>query len=311
MTDSCDTISPCTIPEILEFASRPAMLPVYCKAFTKGKTRLKAGETLPMLSAVWRGAGETRALLKAYREVCKLPAGDTVPMLYPYVMGARMQMTIMASAAFPISPLGVVHARNNVLQRRAIGETEKFDLHCAVAGQRVVKQGLEFYMSTRAEQDGAVLWECLSSYLVRGKRFGEPDGPSPVIAALPELEQPNRESAWDVPENTGRRYARVTGDYNPIHLCRTLAKLFGFPRHIVHGMWSLARCTGNLPVPDPARPFRLDAAFKGPVFLGGRATMKARSEGESHRFDLFCAGNDRPVIVGALRPATPSETLLG
>ena len=292
----------------LEFTSKPLMLPVYIKACIPGKTRLKAGQTLPALSALWRGAGETRALVAAYREVCGIPSADTLPILYPYVMGARMHMTIIASAAFPVSPLGVVHARNSVLQRRAIGETEKFDLHCAVAGQRVIRQGLEFYMSTWAEQHGTILWECLSSYLVRGTRFGEPDGPSPIVTALPELEQPNREFSWDVPENTGRRYAKVSGDCNPIHLRKTLAKLFGFPRHIVHGMWSLARCAASLPACDATR---LDAAFKGPVFLGSRVTMKARSEGESHRFDLFCADNPRPVLAGALRPAAPGDTLLG
>ena len=308
MATCCETAKK---PENLEFTAKPPMLPVYFKAFTKGKTRLKAGQTLPTLSAVWRNAGESRALVAAYRELCGIPSGEALPILYPYVMGARMQMTIMVSPAFPISPLGVVHARNNVLQHRAIGESEKFDLHCAVAGQRVVKQGLEFYMSTWAQQGDAVLWECLSSYLVRGSRFGEPDGPSPVVAALPELEQPNRECAWDVPENTGRRYAKITGDYNPIHLRKTLAKLFGFPKHIVHGMWSLARCAASLPVCDPARPVRLDAAFKGPVFLGSRVTMKARSEGEAHRFDLFCGDNPRPVVAGALRPEEAGVSLLG
>jgi len=307
MAVCCTTIS---TPEKLEFAIKPSMLPVYMKMLAKGKTRLKAEEQLPAMSGVWRGASEKREVLRAYREVCGLPAGDTLPLLYPYVMGARIQMTLLAHPDFPVAPLGVVHARNSVIQRRAIGDGETFDLHCAVAGQRVVKPGLEFYMNTWAEKDGAVIWECVSTYLVRGTRFGELDPAAPPLA-LPELDQPNREAAWDVPENTGRRYAKVTGDYNPIHLRRTLAKLFGFPKHLVHGMWSLARCTANLPVPDPGRSFRLDAMFKGPVFLGSRATMKARSEGEAHRFDLYCTGNQRPVIVGALRPGNPGETLLG
>jgi hypothetical protein len=307
MTACCESAK---MPEKLEFAAKPPMLPVYLRVFTKGKTRFKAGQTLPAMSAVWRGAGESRALIAAYRQLCGLPSGDTLPILYPYVMVARMHMTFMASSAFPISPLGAVHARNSVLQRRAIGENETFDLHCAVAGQRVLKAGLEFFINSWAEKDGAILWECASTYLVRGKSFGEPDGPSPVITALPELEHPNLECGWDVPENTGRRYAKICGDYNPIHLRKTLAKLFGFPSHLVHGMWSLARCTAHLPAPDTTRPVRLDAAFKGPVFLGSRVTMKARSEGESHRFDLFCADNPRPVIVGALCPADPGDTLL-
>lgn len=308
MAVCCETV---TIPEKLEFTERPPMLPVYIKVFTKGKSRLKAGQTLPAMSAVWQRAGETRARVAAYRETCGLPSGDTLPILYPYVMVSRMHMMFMVSREFPVSPLGALHARNSILQRRPIGETEAFDLHCAVAGQRVIKAGLEFWVNSWAEKDGAILWECTSTYLVRGSRFGATDGPSPVVTALPELEQPNREAAWDVPENMGRRYAKICGDYNPIHLRRTLAKLFGFPKHLVHGMWSLARCTANLPAPDPARPIRLDAAFKGPVFLGSRVTMKARSEGEAHRFDLFCTGNPRPVIVGTLRPAPPGETFVG
>ncbi len=307
MADCCNTVK---TPQKLEFTAKPPMLPVYIKVFTKGKTRFKAGQSLPALSAVWRGAGETRALVAAYREVCGLPSGENLPILYPYVMVSRIHMMFMASSQFPISPLGAVHARNSILQRRAIAENEAFDLHCAVAGQRVIKAGLEFWVNSWAEKDGANLWECTSTYLVRGKHFGETGGPSPV-AALPELEQPNREAAWEVPENMGRRYAKVCGDYNPIHLRKTLAKLFGFPRHLVHGMWSLARCTANLPAIDPSRPVQLDAAFKGPVFLGSRATMKARSEGESHRFDLYCSGNERPVIVGSLRPASADDTLLG
>jgi hypothetical protein len=40
-------------------------------------------------------------------------------------------------------------------------------------------------------------------------------------------------------------------------------------------------------------------------------TLKARSEGEAHRFDLYCGDNPRPVVAGALRPAAAEDTLLG
>ena len=73
MADCCNTVK---TPQKLEFTAKPPMLPVYIKVFTKGKTRFKAGQSLPALSAVWRGAGETRALVAAYRHygnVCEPP----------------------------------------------------------------------------------------------------------------------------------------------------------------------------------------------------------------------------------------------
>jgi len=49
-----------------------------------------------------------------------------------------------------------------------------------------------------------------------------------------------------VPAGLGRRYSRVGGDINPIHLFDVTAKLFGFDRAIIHGMWTLARCVAEL-----------------------------------------------------------------
>ena len=40
--------------------------------------------------------------------------------------------------------------------------------------------------------------------------------------------------------NLGRRYAPIAGDFNPIHLYPLTARLFGFKRPIIHGMWTLA-----------------------------------------------------------------------
>ena len=47
-------------------------------------------------------------------------------------------------------------------------------------------------------------------------------------------------------KDLGRRYAAISGDYNPIHLGALSAKLFGFKQAIAHGMWSKARCLAAL-----------------------------------------------------------------
>ena len=48
-----------------------------------------------------------------------------------------------------------------------------------------------------------------------------------------------------VPADIGFQYAKVSGDWNPIHL-PYVARLFGMKAPIVHGMWSLGRTLSNL-----------------------------------------------------------------
>jgi hypothetical protein len=51
---------------------------------------------------------------------------------------------------------------------------------------------------------------------------------------------------WRVPGDIGRRYARVSGDSNPIHLHPLTAKALGQPGAIAHAMWTKARCLAAL-----------------------------------------------------------------
>lgn len=298
------------MPAILEFQSKPAMLPVYFKALTKRGGKLKPGESFPPMEGHWRSAAADPAKLNAYRAACGFAADGNLPFVYPYVLVAGVQIAMLADPRFPVSPMGFVHARNHILQRRPIAEGASFDITTAIGATRPVKQGVEFDMDGRVSVGGETVWECVSTYLMRSKKLANPEAAAPLRSVFEELSAPDREDGWDVPGNMGRRYARITGDFNPIHLGAPLAKLFGgFPKAIVHGMWSLARCAASLPAPDFARPVQLDAVFKGPVFMGSRVAMKSATADGRSRFDLFCGDNPRPVLTGALRQAGPEESL--
>lgn len=291
----------------LAFNKKPGLLGVTLKVFLKRGNRLKAGESLPAMTAEWRGARVQPAHLAAYTGICGFPSDGFLPPAYPFVLSVTMQFALLGHSAFPLALMGGVHARNRIFQRRPVGAGETLDFWCGVGPSRVVKQGLEFEMHTRATANGDAAWECVSTYLMRGSRFGEP-GPAPSDAKFDELDGVNFETGWNVPYGTGRRYAKITGDFNPIHLHKHTAKLFGFPTDIVHGMWSLGKCAAQLPA--PAAPLRLDAAFKGPVFMGSDVALKARTSETGHRFDLFCGDNPRPVINGVYRAATEEDRLL-
>ncbi|BBC35726.1 hypothetical protein SGFS_070200 [Streptomyces graminofaciens] len=74
---------------------------------------------------------------------------------------------------------------------------------------------------------------------------------------------------WRLGEDVGRRYGTVSGDRNPIHLHPLAARLFGFPRAIAHGMWTVARCLAEHGTPAAVL---VRAEFRAPVPLPSTVT---------------------------------------
>src|SRR5699024_7533951 len=90
---------------------------------------------------------------------------------------------------------------------------------------------------------------------------------------------------WHLGADTGRRYAEVSGDRNPIHLGSVPAKLFGFQRAIAHGMYTAARALSPSGVEHGAAgtdAFTWDVTFGRAVLLPGRVAFAVRAaEGET------------------------------
>ncbi len=270
---------------ILKCQESPAMWPLYKRALFSKRRGMRTGEEIPSLYVEWVGAAPDKKQLAGYRAVCGIKPDGFLPILYPQVLTGGLQLTVMSSPKFPLRLLGLVHQRNRVLQHRPIGEKEKLDFYCKTGETRVVKQGLEFDMITAASVQGERVWEAKSTYLSRG-RYGEAGEPAPG-SRLPDLENPTEEAGWNVARGMGRRYARVSGDYNPIHISWILARVFGFKRTIIHGMWSAAAAVAQLPGYAPKGAVRYDVAFKGPIFTGSSVTMKIGQQCGGNRFDLF------------------------
>jgi len=294
---------------LIHYDQVPGFFPIYRRLLLGRRARHVKGEALPHFNGVWPGAKADAALIKRYAEVCGLPDDSFYPLLYPHVLTSAIHIDFISRPEFPLSPMGAVHTRMHVLQHAPIAADAVVDIECKLTSTRVLKPGIEFEITTTLAQNGVKVWESLSANLIRGKKFGEPEEASD-FSHLPDLESEPVETGWKVPKDMGWRYAKITGDYNPIHVSRVLAKFMGFDRDLIYGMWSAARCLAHLPQLDTARPIRADILFKGPVYMESDVAMK-RVTGESGQsFDLYCAGNPRPVIRGRVRQEQAGATLV-
>jgi acyl dehydratase len=84
---------------------------------------------------------------------------------------------------------------------------------------------------------------------------------------------------WRIDGDVGRRYGKVSGDVNPIHMSGLSAKAFGFPKAIAHGMWTMARSLAGLQSQLPPE-VDVDVAFKTPLHIPGTATYATRREAD-------------------------------
>lgn len=216
--------------------------------------------------------------LKAYREVCDLPDDGTLPPAWLQVLAMPIQTAMLANRAFPLPLPGIVHVSNVIEEHRLIKADEPVDLGCVLEGSRVVRAGVEFDIRTTAEARGEPVWTSVTTAIVRMKTNvgrDEKRKTEPVASTA----QPFRSLVWDVPESQGRKYARVSGDWNPIHVQALLARPFGFPRAIAHGLWTFARCLGAIDEQMPRAPRRIEVHFRRPLLLPSVVTFEAVADG--------------------------------
>jgi acyl dehydratase len=238
------------------------------------------------------------ALLRAYREICGFPEGGAVPITYPQVQAIGLQMHLLTRPEFPLPLVGLVHLKNHIRQERELSPDESLGLSVGVIGHKTTERGLEFELETTAtDASGRVVWTAIATVLHRGKASGKkkPSAPREEESRLSEYRE------IEAPSDIGRRYGKIAGDMNPIHLYPFTAKLLGFDRHIAHGMWTLARsCALVQPLLGRA-PRELEVQFRQPLFLPGRAALRFGPDGDGYAFALIGRDSGKTHLNGKVR----------
>ncbi|MNT25272.1 MaoC like domain protein [compost metagenome] len=212
-------------------------------------------------------------------------------------------MRLMLGTDFPYPAVGLVHLQNRIRQHVRLNLGDRLTLTARPGRFLSHDRGQAFTLETTVTRDGATVWEGVSVYL----HLGRPSrgDPAPVLTgeAADRLVE-----TWTLPTDLGRRYARVSGDANPIHTSAVGARLFGFRRAIAHGMWTKARAVAALSPPVPLDAAEVEVAFRAPLFLPGKAGLYAGPTGPSRDFEVRDATGARAHLRGRLT-LSPEDSL--
>lgn len=233
--------------------------------------------------------------LADYARVCGFPVDGLLPATFPQVLSFGPQVQLMTSSGFPLRLPGLVHLRQRITVRRPIRADEPLDLRVRAADLRKHARGAQVDLLASVSVGGEEVWNARSTYLARGASVDTPErdaDPEPV-----EVPGAPLAARWQLAGDTGRRYAAVSGDVNPIHLHPLAAKMFGFPGAIAHGMWTAARCLATLQGRLP-EAYELDVVFRKPVVLP--ADVQLHTAHEADTWTLALRSADRLHLLASI-----------
>lgn len=254
---------------------------------------------IPDIVYVQRNIKPREREIAAYRAVCGANPSDVLPPIYPHVMATRLQLNFLESDHFPFALAGLVHLGQSIEWHRPMPVSGWYDFGCRMEGPVETERGWEFIMYTDAMMNGELVWHEQLKFLKpnpkKRVRTRQRNRSGDAVHFLPLLH-------LQFAEDTGRRYARVSGDWNPIHLFPVLSKRFGFKRPIAHGMYSLARCLSLLQARGVSLlGKRLDASFRAPVMLPAYTNFSLGDREPDKAFALTDAQKGRILVEGRLR----------
>jgi acyl dehydratase len=250
-----------------ELDSAPNLPALFARAAVTGRGR---GGDLPDTRLARTGVTVDPGQLAAYDRVCGFGLADVLPPTFPHILTFPLQVALMSDKAFPLALVGLVHVRNRIEVRRPIGTGESLDLEVWAERLAAHRSGATVDLCASVSSSGEEVWRSRSTYLARKAQAPAGAPESDVGVRIGEV--PDGTIRWRVPADTGRSYAGVSGDVNPIHMSSLTAKALGFKRAIAHGMWVKARALAALEGRLPAA-MSVDVGFRKPLFLPSTVTL--------------------------------------
>lgn len=234
-----------------------------------------------------------------YKEYCKMFGFDesTVPSPYWYIRLFGLKSLLMAHPDAPFPMPGMVHLYDEINQFDTIYPTDKLDVTCQFGRLFKHDKGTAMEIVTTLKRDGKKVWEEKNINLYFGKKgIGQNADENPTI----EINHPDRTLAWELDSNLGFQYAKMSGDFNPIHLHDIGAKLFGFPKHLIHGWYSLNRAVAPIQS-EMIGAHELYVSFKKPLFLPGKVLARTQEDGNTILFDVINEKEGYPHLKGYIK----------
>ncbi len=231
--------------------------------------------------------------LKRYNAFCGFEA-DAMPLSFPFVATQPLQLMLLTDPDVPAKPMGIIHMGVRFVQSAPMDTETAYRFLLTVGAQQRTEAGLEFELVGRffgpEQQEVAAYYSRCLLRMPPPETSGRRRRPARAPRVTREW-QPLGPLQLDTA--AARGYAKISGDYNPIHLHKITAKPFGFEAPIAHGMYMVAKVLATVKRPIGEAQFD----FKRPALM----PIAAQVEGDGEALRLVNEGG-KPLLEGQIVP---------
>ena len=223
--------------------------------------------------------------LAAYAQIGGFEVGQVAPLTYPQLLTMPLVMAYVGSRHCPWPAMGTVHLANAITQHQPVqvGDALRVQLQSGQLLAHDKGQAFTLELSIWRQRDGMLLWQAQQTLLRVG--VSAPRGAPWLEDSEPTVLQ--HHANFEAPPDIGRRYARISQDYNPIHWSALSAKLLGFKSPMAHGLWTQARALALLHPQGVPQAATLTTLFKRPLRLPAQASVwAAKSSPQGSAFEV-------------------------
>ena len=230
---------------------------------------------------------EYEAYAEATDDVNEMYFGEAsmAPPMYHVKPFIEVMVQMATDPELNLDMLRLVHAEHDMTFHRVMKHGDVLQLRGTLdsvhekSSGKLVKYGLVGFIG------GEIAMEGRTSYFVRGLKKKSPAAikrkSQPVSDPPP---QPDWTVAQKVQADQALRYAKASGDENPIHIDEKTAKAAGLPGCILHGLCTMALAQRDIVTQfcsgDPRRLQRIAVRWAKPVFPGEDLALKVWDRGD-------------------------------
>ena len=282
------------IIEINEQISASAM---WLAALKSSRKKPGVVSALPAITYVRPSVTLDAAHIAAYAKVCGYATAQGVPIVYPQMLTFPLLMAFFASPACPWPGMGTVHLANRIHQHSRLNAGDQVRVEVSTGEMLAHEKGQVFNMEMKILRGDELVWDATQTLLRIGVK--NPVGEK-FVSALTTNQPLSRQADISAPGDIGRRYGKVSGDMNPIHLSAISAKLFGFRAAIAHGLWTKARALAQIMPPYAVDQAAVNVEFKTPLFLPAKASLWTTHSELNTAFEVRNSKGDKPHLRGQI-----------
>ena len=226
-----------------------------------------------------------------------------LPPICPAIWETALALELLAKVGAGIPRQGLLHLGGERLQLRPLTLDDRIRCRIELARADDSPGGLRLRLLSRSwNAAGQLCSQAETVYLLRDPEVeaggvlpnGRGSGGEEAYSERNPIDDEHEIARWELGSNHGRRYARASGDFNPVHLWGWTARPFGYRRPILHGFCIealvahalIARFWGG----DPTALRLLQITFRAPLLLPARVGLRAVEDRG--------AGRGRFVVVG-------------